>query len=56
MRTYQESFQPRDFLINNDANFLYNLSQEEYSKLFKNSAMKRTKILGLKRNIEFINN
>ncbi len=52
----QESFRPRDFLINNDSEFLYNLSQEEYSKLFKNSAMKRTKISGLKRNIEFINN
>ena len=52
----QELFQPRDFLINNDSQFLYNLSQEEYSKLFKNSAMKRTKISGLKRNIKFINN
>ena len=52
----EESFYPRDFLINNDVNFLRSLSQEEYSKLFKNSAMKRTKISGLKRNIDFINN
>ena len=51
-----ESFLPRDFLINNDADFLQSLSQEQYSKLFKNSSMKRTKISGLKRNIEFINN
>ena len=51
----EESFYPRDFLINNDVNFLRSLSQEEYSKLFKNSAMKRTKISGLKRNIDFIN-
>ena len=52
----EDSFKPRNFLINNDSNFLSNLSQEEYSKLFKNSAMKRTKISGLKRNINFINN
>ena len=52
----KESFLPRDFLINNDADFLKSLSQEEYSRLFKNSAMKRTKISGLKRNIDFINN
>ncbi len=56
INTNEKSFEAREFLVNNDANFLYNLSQEEYSKLFKNSAMKRTKISGLKRNINFINN
>ena len=35
---------------------LQHLSTENYALLFKNSSMKRTKISGLKRNIEFINN
>ena len=50
----QESFHPRKFLINNDTNYLYNLSDEKYSNLFKNSAMKRSKLKGLKRNIDFV--
>ena len=50
----QESFQPRTFLIENDINYLYGLSDKEYSTLFKNSAMKRTKLKGLKRNIDFV--
>ena len=51
----EESFKPRQFLITNESNYLYNLSMEEYSFLFKNSAMKRSKLKGLKRNINFIN-
>jgi len=50
----EASFKPRDFLKNNDINFIYKLSQEEFSKNFKNSAMKRTKHVGLKRNIDFL--
>ena len=50
----QASFQPRQFLINNGSDYLYNLSIDEYSFLFKKSAMKRTKLKGLKRNIDFI--
>ena len=50
----QESFQPRTFLIENNINYLYDLSDKEYSVLFKNSAMKRTKLKGLKRNIDFV--
>ena len=38
----------------NDINYLYGLSDKEYSTLFKNSAMKRTKLKGLKRNIDFV--
>tara|TARA_B100000029_G_scaffold514590_1_gene618026 strand:- start:533 stop:1459 length:927 start_codon:yes stop_codon:yes gene_type:complete len=49
-----ESFKPREFLIKNDSNYLYNLSNDEYLNLFKNSAMKRSKHKGLKRNIDFI--
>ena len=50
----EASFQPRDFLKNNDINFLYDLNQEEFSKYFKDSPMKRTKRNGLKRNIDFL--
>ena len=50
----ENSFQPRKFLIENDIHYLYNLSSDRYSRLFKNSAMKRTKFKGLKRNIDFI--
>ena len=50
----EASFKPRDFLKNNDINFIYKLTQEEFSKNFKNSAMKRTKHVGLKRNIDFL--
>ena len=50
----EASFKPREFLKNNDVNFLYGLNQEEFSKFFKNSAMKRTKHVGLKRNIDFL--
>ena len=49
-----QSFKPREFLIKNDSNYLYNLSNDEYLNLFKNSAMKRSKHKGLKRNIDFI--
>ena len=52
----ETSFKPREFLKNNDINFIYNLNQEEFSKFFKNSAMKRTKHIGLKRNIDFLKN
>jgi len=50
----QDAFKPRNFLIKNESDYLYNLTDEEYVKLFKNSAMKRTKLKGLKRNINFI--
>ena len=54
--TNEVAFHPRDFLVKNNVNFIYNLSQEKYSRLFKNSAMKRTKLKGLKRNIDFLRN
>ena len=52
----EASFKPREFLKNNDINFIYKLNQQEFSKFFKNSAMKRTKHIGLKRNIDFLKN
>ena len=50
----EDVFKPRKFLIENESDYLYNLTDLEYSKLFKNSAMKRSKLKGLKRNINFI--
>jgi len=50
----EDVFKPRNFLIENESDYLYNLTDQEYSKLFKNSAMKRSKLKGLKRNINFI--
>ena len=50
----EEAFKPRQFLIDSNIEDLQNLSTENYSLLFKNSAMKRTKLKGLKRNINFI--
>ena len=49
----EDGFKPRNFLIDNESDSLYNLTDKEYSKLFKNSAMKRSKLKGLKRNIDF---
>ena len=50
----EEAFKPRQFLIDSNIEDLQKLSKENYSLLFKNSAMKRTKLKGLKRNINFI--
>ena len=52
----EDAFRPRQFLIDSNIKDLQNLSTENYSLLFKNSAMKRTKLKGLKRNINFIKN
>ena len=52
----EEAFRPRQFLIDSSIKDLQNLSTKNYSLLFKNSAMKRTKLTGLKRNINFIKN
>ena len=54
--TNETAFHPRDFLVSKKINYIYNMSQEKYSALFKNSAMKRTKLKGLKRNIDFLRN
>ena len=54
VKSNENAFKPRNFLLENQSDYLYNLTDEEYSKLFKNSAMKRSKLRGLKRNIDFI--
>ena len=54
VKSNENVFKPRNFLLENQSDYLYNLTDEQYSKLFKNSAMKRSKLRGLKRNIDFI--
>ena len=54
VKSNENAFKPRNFLLENQSDYLYNLTDEQYSKLFKNSAMKRSKLRGLKRNIDFI--
>ena len=47
----KSEFKPRDHIITRTDDW-YNLSEIEFKKRFKNSAVKRTKYVGLKRNIE----
>ena len=51
-RTDEESFQARPGLKNTKIHDWKKLSEEDYRKLFKNSAIKRTKYSGLMRNIK----
>ena len=44
-------FQPRDSILNYDNEQWENVSEEQFQKIFKNSAIKRTKHAGLRRNI-----
>lgn len=50
----EEQFEASNELINMDWKDWKELSQEAFSRLFKGSAVKRTKFAGLKRNIDFI--
>ena len=47
-------FKPREKIVNNTDQDWSNLSQLDFSTIFKNSAAKRTKFSGLKRNIDNI--
>ena len=47
-------FQPKGELLNMQANEWYEINELVFETLFKNSAVKRTKFKGLKRNIEFL--
>ena len=51
VKTDEESFKPRELIINNN---LHEMDQDMYLKLFKKSAIKRTKFSGLKRNLNLI--
>lgn len=48
--TDEERFEPRPKNVTPDLNEILSLSQEDYAKRFRKSAIKRTKITGLKRN------
>ena len=51
----EKYFEPRTDIINNtDQNWL-EINQEKFSTLFKKSAAKRTKLMGLERNIKSVN-
>ncbi|MDA9312463.1 tRNA epoxyqueuosine(34) reductase QueG [Vicingaceae bacterium] len=50
----EERFQPRLNLLDMTKNHWEYLGQEDFSALFQKSAVKRTKFIGLKRNIEFL--
>lgn len=47
-------FEPKTELINMKATEWYEINELVFEKLFKNSAVKRTKFKGLKRNIDFL--
>jgi epoxyqueuosine reductase len=56
---FSSPHEEEDFNINNDLKTMSNndweeLTQETFSKVFKNSAVKRTKFSGLKRNMNFV--
>ena len=51
----EPAFEPSFDLLNFTKNEWEDLSEEAFQKLFKNSAVKRTKFKGLKRNINFLN-
>jgi epoxyqueuosine reductase len=50
-KTNEKAFQPRMNIINKNNNEWKELTQEEFSMLMKNSAIKRTKHSGLQRNV-----
>lgn len=49
-----EEFEPHKEILNMTREDWFNLSHEEFSRLFKNSAVKRTKYAGLMRNLKFL--
>ena len=51
LRRNTTDFQPRDSILNYDNEQWENVSEKQFQKIFKNSAIKRTKHAGLKRNI-----
>ncbi len=51
----ENQFEPKPELLKMNRNEWYGLSQEQFSYLFKDSAVKRTKYKGLMRNLRFLN-
>ena len=52
----EESFSPKEELIKMTKNEWNEITEEVFNKVFKNSAIKRTKYNGFKRNIKFLKN
>lgn len=50
----EDAFKPDSGLLELDANALTEITDEVFKKIFKGSAVKRTKLTGLKRNIDFL--
>ena len=50
----EEAFKPDNGLLDLNAKDLTEITEEVFKKVFKDSAVKRTKLIGLKRNIEFL--
>ena len=50
----ESTFQPKPNLQNRNINEWHNLSKEKFKEIFKESAVKRTKYEGLKRNINLV--
>jgi len=53
---HEPAFQPTEPLLEMDRSDWEEITEEVFQKVFKNSAVKRTKFSGLKRNIEFLRN
>ena len=51
----EKYFEPRTDIINNTDEKWLEIDQEKFSTTFKKSAVKRTKLMGLKRNIKSVN-
>ena len=51
----EKHFEPRTDIINNTNQKWLEIDQEKFSAIFKKSAAKRTKLMGLKRNIKSVN-
>ena len=49
-----EEFRPRQTVVSLDAEAIIDMKQEDFSTIFRRSAIKRTKISGLQRNAEYI--
>ncbi len=50
----EPQFQPKDDLLNMTQSDWHEITEEVFRQLFKNSAVRRTKFSGLKRNIDFL--
>ncbi len=51
---HEEAFKPADGLLDLNAKDLTEITDDVFKKVFKGSAVKRTKFTGLKRNIDFL--